>query len=77
MSRDYAWPEIWIAELGILALASVVLGGISPLWTASALTTTIVAASLARLDSRGGWRLTLAYLALGCGLGAALYATNV
>jgi PAS domain S-box-containing protein len=72
--REYAWPEIWITELFILALASVALGGLTALWTASASASTIVAASLARLDTRGGWRLTLAYLALGCGLGAALYA---
>jgi two-component system sensor histidine kinase/response regulator len=74
--REYAWPEIWIAELLVLGLASVTLGGISALWTASALTSTIVAASLARIDPRGGWRLALAYLALGCGLGAALYAPS-
>src|SRR5580704_11702126 len=74
--REYAWPEMWIAELLVLGLASVALGGISALWTASALTSTIVAAALARLDPRGGWRLALAYLALGCGLVAALYAPS-
>ncbi len=74
--REYAWPEIWIAELIVLGVASVALGGISALWTASALASTIVAASLARIDPRGGWRLALAYLALGCGLGAALYAPS-
>jgi two-component system sensor histidine kinase/response regulator len=73
--RDYAWPEIWIAELIVLGIAGFSLGGISGLWTASALASTIVAAALWRIDSHGGWRLTLGFLALGVGLGAAPYAS--
>src|SRR5579862_1302287 len=70
--RDYAWPEIWIAELLILGAANI--NVISPLWIASAIATTVVAAALSRLVR--GWRLTLAYLTLGCGLAAAPYAST-
>ena len=71
--RDYAWPEIWIAELLILGTANI--NGISPVWVASAVATTVVAAALSRLGR--GWRLTLAYLTLGCGLGTASYASSL
>jgi len=73
--REFAWPEIWIAELIILGIAGYTLGGITALWTASALATTIVAAALSRIDSSGGWRLQLGFLALGIGLGATPYAS--